>query len=233
MIQIAPKLDSAALRLAMDEACLLAAEEGELGPSLRVWSFADPVVVLGRSSKVDEEVNREFCREHDITILRRCSGGASIVGGPGCLMYSVVLSNADHPSVAKIDGAHELVMARILAAVRRQLPDAELNGICDLTLAGRKFSGNALRVTRTHVLYHGTMLMTADTDLVAGSLAFAPRQPDYRAGRGHGDFITNVKLNVAQLTRDLAGGFEADPGVPPESVIERAVRLAATRYSRD
>ncbi|MEL6108614.1 MAG: lipoate--protein ligase family protein [Planctomycetota bacterium] len=233
MKHIDPELDSAALQLAMDEACLLAAEDGIIGPTLRVWSFVRPVVVLGRSSKVSEEVDGEFCRTHDISIYRRCSGGASIVGGPGCLMYSVVLSMNDHPAVAKIDGAHRFVMERVLAAVRNQQPSARLDGICDLTLKGRKFSGNALRLTRSHVLYHGTILHTAKLELVAGCLADAPRQPDYRAGRGHGEFITNAPLDGEQLTNDLALVFEARADRAPDSVLSFANRLVETRYSRD
>lgn len=233
MRHIDPELDSPALQLAMDEACLLAAEDGAIGPTLRVWSFAQPVVVLGRSSKVKEEVDREFCREHGVSILRRCSGGASIVGGPGCLMYSVVLSVMDHPVVAKIDGAHRFVMQRVLAAVRNQQPSASLDGICDLTLDDRKFSGNALRLTRSHVLYHGTILHAAELELLAGSLALAPRQPDYRAGREHSEFVTNAPLDREQLTKDLASIFEANASHTPELLMQRAIELAAARYSRD
>src|SRR6056297_1386937 len=128
---------------------------------LRLWTFDRPVLVLGRSSKVASEVSAEACESAGVPVLRRCSGGASIVGGPGCLMYSVVLSLDRRPAVRKIDEAHRWVMGRLLAAVTRQLPGATWQGTCDLVWEGRKFSGNSLRLARRHLLYHGTILYGA------------------------------------------------------------------------
>ena len=50
------------------------------------------MVVIGRSSRTADEVDLEYCRAEGIPVLRRCSGGAAVVVGPGCLMYSVVLA---------------------------------------------------------------------------------------------------------------------------------------------
>lgn len=223
------------VNLAVDETLLLMADEGLIGPTLRTWAFTEPTVVLGRSSKVDRETDRSFCQSRSIEIYRRCSGGASIVGGPGCLMYSVVLSLSDHPQARKIDAAHRLVMTRVLAAVQRQLPEVQLQGVCDLTWRDRKFSGNALRITRGHVLYHGTILHGADVDLIAQCLDFAPRQPDYRKGRPHGDFVTNAPLEPLVLSHDLGLEFNVSPqssSVSSESILTRARDLAAGRYSQ-
>ena len=191
--------------LALDEVLL---DRGE--PVVRTYEFDRPAVVLGRSSRWRDETDAAYCRSRDVPILRRCTGGASVVGGPGCLMYAVVLSLSDHPGLTKIDAAHDYVMQRLLDAVRRQVPEAVRGGICDLARGGRKFSGNALRVTRRAVLYHGTILHGFDLDLLAGCLAFAPRQPDYRDGRNHRDFVGNVDLDRATLDRDLAEAFGVD-----------------------
>ena len=217
--------------LALDEALLMGAESGEIGPSFRTWEFAKPTVVLGRSSKVDRESDRDFCDSNGIQIYRRCSGGASIVGGPGCLMYSVVLSIQEFPQAGRIDGAHALVMGRVLAAARQQLPDVRLQGICDLTWQNQKFSGNALRITRGHVLYHGTILYAADLDLIGRCLDFAPRQPEYRQERSHLTFVTNAPLDRQRLAGDLSDGFAAVDGPMPEVVLGRAVDLVSKRYS--
>jgi lipoate-protein ligase A len=226
-------LAAAAFQLAIDEAMLLAAEAGEMGQSLRVWEIPHPAVVLGRSSKVDLETDRVYCDQCSIPILRRCSGGAAIVAGPGCLMYSVVVSTETHPEAARIDGAHALVVERLLAAVRRQLPDADWQGICDLTWQDRKFSGNALRMARRHVLYHGTILYRADLARIEACLDHAPRQPDYRRGRSHQQFITNAPLDPSRLESDLSREFSATRQSPDENVFELAEKLAADRYLQD
>ncbi|WP_182868195.1 lipoate--protein ligase family protein [Rhodopirellula sp. JC639] len=220
-----------AMLLALDEAFLMGAEAGDVGPTFRTWEFTRATVVLGRSSKVDRETDREHCDRHGIQIYRRCSGGASIVGGPGCLMYSVVLSLEQHPQIAKIDEAHDFVMHRVLAAVQRQLPQVRLQGICDLTWRDRKFSGNALRITRRHLLYHGTILYAADLQCVDRCLDFAPRQPDYRRGRDHGSFVTNAPLDPVRLADDLAEPFGPPVGQIPAAILARASELVSNRYS--
>lgn len=219
MLELNFESASARQELARDEAMLQWAdsrvEHGGARPAgeavdtalIRVWRFDKPTVILGRSSKIDEEVDRAWCEEQGLDVLRRCTGGASVVGGPGCLMYSVVVGVPANGGLRNIDAAHDYVMQRVHAAVRQQLPAAERSGICDLTYQGCKFSGNSLRVARHHFLYHGTLLLAADLDLIAKCLAYAPRQPEYRRGRDHRDFICNVELDEPMLVNALANAF--------------------------
>lgn len=230
-----------AAELAFDEAMLLEADAGSGWTSdqrecVRLWEFSSPVLVLGRSSKFADEVDHEFCTEHQVEVLRRCSGGASIVAGPGCLMYSVVLSFERRPELQKIDVAHRFVMQRLLAAIGRQVPRAQTQGTCDLTLDDRKFSGNSVRVSRQHLLYHGTILYHADLEFISRCLGTPPRQPEYRRQRTHHDFMTNVSLDARQLADDVAQVFcESDVPEPAsrdwtDAVNRRTQELLATRY---
>ncbi len=223
MFRLDLSLPSPAENLALDEALLL---DESIDTSLRFWKSAQTVVVIGRGSKFEEEVNQEFCRRQGIAVLRRCSGGAAIVAGPGCLMYNVVVRLPAAQTLPNVDRAHEYVMSRVLAAVQRQQPAAQLQGICDLTLDGRKFSGNSLRVTRDRVLYHGTILLQVDRDLVENCLLSPPRTPDYRGGRAHRDFITSIELDETQFKDDMAEIFEARMPLShwPEALVKQLVQ---------
>lgn len=190
-------------QLALDEAILLTGQD-----TIRLWEFARPVVIAGRSTRVEQEINQPYCQTHDISIYRRCSGGAAVVGGPGCLMYSIVLSTESQPALRRIDVAHDHVMSRVLESLQLQLPEARLQGICDLTWRNRKCSGNSLRITRKGLLYHGTILYDFDLDLISQCLSAAPRQPAYREGRGHESFVTNVAIDVGQFSDDLCRRFQ-------------------------
>lgn len=220
-------LDRPEADLALDEALLVEAEAAtDPAETLRLWAFDSPVVVIGRGSKVAVEVNQPFCQTARIPVLRRCSGGAAIVAGPGCLMYSVVLSLMRRPELRRVDAAHAWVMTRLSAALRHQVPDVSWQGTCDLTFAGRKFSGNSLRIARDHLLYHGTILHAADLDRIARCLLTPPRQPDYRGGRPHAEFITNVPLDAIRLVDQLALEFGAvsGHGTWPSELTDRLVR---------
>lgn len=215
--------------LALDEALLQQADAGEGEEVLRLWTLRRPVVVIGRGSRICGETNTHYCQAHSIPILRRCSGGAAVVGGPGCLMYSLVLSLQLRPELRQVDQAHRLVMTRLLDAVAAQQPDVRWQGTCDLTLAGRKFSGNSLRIARRHLLYHGTILHAADLEQIDRCLATPPRQPEYRQGRSHADFITNLTIDPAQLREDLAAAFGAHE-VSEQWPQEIVTRLRQERY---
>lgn len=230
--------DSPQRNLACDEALLDACEAREAAEVevLRIWSFPAPAVVLGRSSKIDDEVDRAACSRSGTSILRRCSGGATVVGGPGCLMYSLVLSIGLRPQLASIDAAHDLVMETNRRALAACGVEAVRQGICDLTYEGRKISGNALRVKRKHVLYHGTLLASADLQLIAGVLGTPPRQPEYREGREHHEFIGNAPVSAGAWTRAMRQAWDAwgdwtDCPIRP-AIDETVATLMDARYTR-
>jgi lipoate-protein ligase A len=199
--------------LALDEALLEAAEAapgaGADGEVLRLWEFDRPVVVLGRGSKAAAEVDLRFCREAGIPVFRRCSGGATVVGGPGCLMYSLVLSMQSRPALRKLDLAHQHVMGQLQQALHGVLAGVARHGTCDLAYGSqpRKFSGNSLRLSRDHLLYHGTVLYDGDLALIARCLRTAPRQPAYRQQRDHADFLVNLPLPAEVIRRQLIAQF--------------------------
>jgi lipoate---protein ligase len=223
-------LPTPAENLALDEALLDEAESGaEPREVLRLWEPCEPFVVLGRSSHAAGEVNLPYCNAHGISILRRASGGAAIVAGPGSLMYAVVLSYDLRPALRSLDEAHRFVLATNLNGLRLLALDAEHRGTSDLAIGSRKVSGNSVRCKRRHFLYHGTVLYNFDTELIERCLAMPPRQPDYRENRGHASFVTNLEVEPQALrTRliDAWGAHESREDWPRERVAD----LVAARY---
>lgn len=225
-------LPTAAQNLALDQALLDEAEQSETSEDvLRIWEADYPMVVVGRSSRVHQEVNASACRRDGVPILRRTSGGASIVAGPGCLMYAVVLSSRRQPELRTIDHAHRFVLERIATALRQLVPDVARLGISDLTRGNRKFSGNSLRCQRHHILYHGTILYEFPIQWLSRYLQTPPRQPDYRRQRGHEQFVDNFPASRTAIIQVLKTAWHADN--PLESWPERRVaQLVAERYSQ-
>jgi lipoate-protein ligase A len=208
-------LDTPAANLALDEVLLDGAEaEGPGAEVLRLWESPRPVVVVGRSSRVDLEVDVAACAARGVPILRRSSGGAAIVAGPGCLMYAVVLSYELRPEARGIHASHAYVLDRLAGALRSHVGRVERAGTSDLVLvdgrgeaAARKVSGNSVRVKRTHFLYHGTLLYDFDLPLIAACLKSPPRQPEYRQARGHRDFVANLPVSRQTLEAALAAAW--------------------------
>ena len=229
---VGPPLD-----LAIDEALLEAAEASADFPEvLRIWEPTSDFVVIGRSSRVDEEVRFDVCRAEGTPIYRRPSGGAAVVAGPGCLMYAVVLSYELRPELRSLDVAHELVMSTNRRALTQLLGEQDQGdllrqGVCDLTWRGRKFSGNSLRCKRRALLYHGTILYDMPPDRIARRLKLPPRRPEYRGDRDHAEFVGQFPSDANTITRSLLAAWGAEGAV--DAPIEGAERLVAERYGRD
>jgi lipoate-protein ligase A len=222
-------LDGIAANLALDEALLIAAEERGAGPSLRVWEPMETAVVLGASSRLREDVREEACRADGIAIARRSSGGGTVVVGPGTLNVSVVLESDAAPGLAYVDRAHAYVLDRMAGAIRGRGPAVDVLGLGDLTLAGRKFAGSAQRRLRNHFLVHLTMLYQFPLDRVARYTHLPHRQPDYRDGRSHDDFLTNLDLPRASLLESIRSAWldnasSPEPATVPEDLVTRLVR---------
>jgi lipoate-protein ligase A len=219
-------------QLALDEALLEEAHEGvRTDTVVRTWMAAGHAVVLGSSSRAADELDLEACAAHGVRVLRRPSGGLSVVLGPGCLMWSVVTHHPAGPPA--IDALHAAMLDPLAAALRAAGRDVVRRGSSDLAIGtgadALKVSGNALRVRRHGVLYHGTLLDAFDLDLIARVLRHPPREPDYRAGRAHTAFVTNLGLGTARLTSAVRAAFGASR-TETAWPRDRVARLVGERY---
>ena len=184
----------------------------EEGASEFVWTWETEgrAVVVGRSGKIDTEVNVDACSIDDIPMLRRDSGGGTVLIGRGCLNYSLILNFEQRSELRDIAASYRI----ILDALRRSIA---VEGIgregTDLTFKERKFAGCSQRRFRRTLLHHGTILYDFDIDAVSRYLREPMRQPAHRRGRKHADFLTNCPLPSAFAER-LARQFPEAQTLP-------------------
>lgn len=188
------------------------------------------MVVLGRSSPLRQEVNVDYCGDTDIEILRRCSGGQSIVAGPGCLMYALLLDYRRRPEMRMLEQVHRLVMGQMQKAIGRLNIDVQMQGTSDLTYQGRKFSGNSLRCKRNWLIYHGTMICGMEIGLIDDCLGTPIREPEYRERRSHIDFLTRLPTSTELLASAIIEQWKVDQPFPswPQALTRQ---LATDKYS--
>lgn len=196
-------LPSPAPNLALDEALLLEAEENGGPEVLRFWESPVPMVVVGAGGSVAIDVNRAACEADGIPILRRASGGGTVLLGPGCLTFSLILRTDHAPGLHIIQPSTRYVLSRVLNALRDLPHEAVIAGTSDLAVNGRKFSGSAQQRKRTHFLHHGTLLHDFDLASVPRYLNAPERQPEYRRDRGHDEFLMNLPTLGSDLKMRL------------------------------
>ena len=218
MICVDITLPSPEENLALDEALLSACEEAarEGGPAggevLRFWESGTPFVVLGVSGKMLHEVDLEACERCGIPVLRRASGGGTVLQGPGCLNFSLILSLAIRPELADLRKGISCILERTARGLG--LEALCFRGTSDLALGDRKVSGNAQKRTRHALLHHGTLLHGMDPGDVGRFLPPPPKEPAYRAGRTHEEFLGNLPLDAERMKARLRTAWEATPAGP-------------------
>jgi lipoate---protein ligase len=226
-------LPGIAANLALDEALLIEADERGAGPALRIWEPEATAVVLGASCRWRDDVRAAACRRDGVAIARRSSGGGTVVVGPGTLNVTVVLPDDAAPGLSAVDRAQRYVLDRIAESIRARGPAVEVLGLGDLTVGRRKFSGSAQRRLRTHFLVHATILYDFPLDLVSRYTALPLRQPSYREGRSHEDFLVNLDLPRASLVEAVRSAW-LPPGRPPapgEAPLDLVRDLVATKFA--
>ena len=203
-------LPTAAENLACDEALLDFCEDTGAPEILRVWESSEYFVVVGYANKVGLEVNLEACQSRQIPILRRCSGGGTVVQGPGCLNYSLVFRVAANDSLQTVTQTNRFVMGRHRDIFGTDTGRrVEIEGHTDLAMGGVKFSGNAQRRRKNYLLFHGVFLLDFDLHLIEELLKMPSKQPTYRGNRSHKEFLVNLKWPAAKMKRQLREAWNA------------------------
>jgi len=218
-------LPSVEENLALDDAFLIQADSGEGFPILRIWEPREFAVVLGASRRLSDDVRVEACRRDGIAIARRSSGGGTVLIGPGTINASVILRDDAAPGLEAVDLAQRFVLERFAASLRQIVPALEILGLGDFAVAGRKFSGSAQRRLKRWFLVHITILCDFPLEKISRYLAMPGRQPGYRLGRSHEDFLMNLDVSRKIVTDALRmAWFSASRDLPSVSLPRELVR---------
>jgi lipoate-protein ligase A len=110
-----------------------------------------------------------------------------------------VLSLEARPELHDVALSYELILGRVAGAL-----GVQRRGLSDLALGDRKISGNSQRRGRRALLHHGTILYNFDIDCIGRFLKEPDRQPSYRSGRRHSDFMANLSMPVERITERIA-----------------------------
>jgi len=169
---------------------LIAATRRDGRPRVRVYRLTDTVVVLGSGSRTEVELNLSACQSDGVPVLRRPGGGCAVVIDPGNVIVSVTVAglpfghHRQHFDILTdwlIDGLGSLGFSGIAPA-----------GICDLAIGGRKIAGACLHRCRELLYYSVSLLVDADIGRLPRYLRHPPREPEYRRGRSHAEFVTSL-----------------------------------------
>jgi len=164
-----PETSDAFMNMAVDEAIMKARIENMVPNTLRFYMWNPSAVSIGRFQKLDNEVHEENCRKHGVDIVRRISGGGAVYhDSEGEITYSITAKLSDLGcKTLDMPSAYQKICRGLNEAVRILGANAEYRPpdpkrCPNLTIKGRKISGNAQSCKKGVLLQHGTFLLDID-----------------------------------------------------------------------
>lgn len=170
----------AATNMAVDEAILLAHSAGKVPPTLRFYGWQPAAVSLGYFQRAMSEIDVDQCKERNIDVVRRLTGGRAVLHAAE-LTYSIVVQE-DDPLIPKsitasyryfskglLTGLNELgiqAQMTVPAAAYGQRKKQPASAACfdapshyEVTVEGRKLAGSAQVRKNGVILQHGSLLL--------------------------------------------------------------------------
>ncbi len=186
-------------------------------PVYLLWRTT-PTLVVGKFQNTLEEIDRAYAEEKGITVVRRLSGGGTMYLDEGGLQFTFI-----EPSEG-IGIRFEQYILPIVSALQKLGIPAGFNGRNDLTVGGKKFSGNSQYKLNGITVHHGTMMFDTNVEEMVRATTVDPDKILSKSIKSVRDRVTNLRdhlpgdseVDYLAFKRHM---IEAVAGTPPREYI--------------
>lgn len=147
----------------------------------------DNAIIIGKHQNTLNEINEAFVREKEIKVVRRLSGGGAVYHDLGNLNFTFI---ADAQNMDELD--FRFFCRPVVRALASIGVNAEINGRNDMTINGKKFSGNSQYIKDGRVMHHGTIMFSSDLSIVGQALHVDESKIQAKGIKSVRSRITNV-----------------------------------------
>ncbi|HTM69520.1 MAG TPA: biotin/lipoate A/B protein ligase family protein [Luteimonas sp.] len=233
---------SPALHMALDDVLIDEVSAGRRGPTLRIWEWASPAVVIGRFQSLRNEVDMDAARRHGIEVVRRISGGGAMFIEPGNTITYSIFAPLDMVEDMSFEQAYALMDAWVIAALGELGIQAWYQPLNDIASPAGKIAGAAQARRGKAVLHHVTMAYDIDADKMLQVLRIGREKLSDKGTKSAQKRVDPLRSQtglereaiIAALVesfRQRHGGL-AIGGLRPEE-LERANALAREKFSSE
>ena len=181
-----------------------------------IWIPDKVYVVLGASNTPGMALNLDNVINDNITVLKRPSGGQTVILTPNNIIIAAVFfdKNTMHPKEV-FQHINKLILSTI---EKTGINNLSLMGISDIAISGKKILGSAIYRSKDALLYHAVLNLGEPATTFEKYLKHPTKEPDYRLGRSHSEFVTSLKekgytKSYHHLETELSITFERSLGL--------------------
>jgi len=153
----------------------------------------NPSIIIGKHQNSLAEINVDYVKENHIDVIRRLSGGGAVFHDPGNLNFTFIKTKQKNTDVDFIKYTQP-----ILEVLNKIGIDAKFEGRNDLTIKGKKFSGNAKHVYQNKILQHGTLLFSSKLPDLSKALKVNPLKYKDKAVKSVRSRVTNISEHLTK-----------------------------------
>ncbi|MDA3915656.1 MAG: hypothetical protein PF690_01600 [Deltaproteobacteria bacterium] len=168
--------------------------EKERIPHYYCSPYTQKAIVAGPGGSLSKEIRLDLAICDLIPIYRRKGGGCSVFLDPGNLVISLAVPVKGYAGIQTV--FNKCTDWLIKGLIKTGLKNIYRDGISDLVLNNQKIGGSCFYRSKNLAYYSATLLVSPDLDLMERYLSTPPREPVYRQGRSHRQFVTMVTRHL-------------------------------------
>ena len=169
----------ACCNMALEKVLLTSCAEGIVPNTLHFLEFS-PCVLLGYSQSLEDEINESYCRKNGIAINRRISGGGSIYMDGGALGWEIIAKKNTPGIPGNQSDMYCVLCGGVIKALSKFGIDSCFRPINDVEVKGRKISGAGGTELEDAIIFHGTVLVDLNADIMVEALKLPAGKNKYR-----------------------------------------------------
>src|SRR5690606_35226802 len=153
----------------------------------------DNAIIVGKHQNTLSEINFDYVKQNNIHVVRRLSGGGAVYHDLGNLNFSFTKTGKDS---SLID--FELYTKPIVDVLIKLGANAKFEGRNDITIDGKKISGNAEHIFKNKILHNGTLLFSSEMKNVSEALKIHPLKYQDKAVKSIPKRVTNISEHLSE-----------------------------------
>lgn len=179
---------------------------------VKVWIPEQTFIVLGQSNTVEDALHADMIIQYDIPVYKRPSGGQTVVLTPNTIIISVILITTDFNNPQYY---FQMLNQKIIDALQKAgIQNLNYKGISDIAIGEKKILGSSIYRRKEKLLYHAVLNVGESADTFEKYLKHPVKEPDYRKGRPHSEFVTSLReqgctVNIMEIADIISRSLQA------------------------